>query len=697
MAKEEQIKTSIELTGEQAYRNACKEINGSLKVLGSEMRLTTAEYSNNAQSTEALQKKQEILKKTLDEQSKKVQAAETALKQMKDAGVDPADASYQKMQTTLNNAKTEMAKTKSEIENTSTALKNSKNHWSDVADAAKKAGEVLGASVLALGAAAAAAGKAIWDSANDVAAAGDEIDKESQKLQISSDLYQELEYACGRSGTSIDSLRKGIINITGDLADAQNGVKGATKDFDAIGVSLTNADGSFKSTEDVLLDTIDALANMEDETQRNAAAQDIFGKSYSELLPLLNSGGDGIKELMQEAQDYGMVMSTDTVAASAAFEDSLLRLKNTFGGLKNSIVGEVLPSITQLMDGFADLLAGNEGASEGIKQGMQGVLDSVAGMIPQVVELVTTLAASVLEVAPSIMQALITGILDNLPLVLATASDVMLQLLTGMLDMLPEILDAGCEVIATLINGIADALPTLIPEMVEVMLQMVTTLIDNMPMLIQAALQLMIGLATGIIQALPNVVQRMPEIITAIVNALIGCIDQIILAGVQLLIALVQNLPEIIAAIIQAAPQIVDALVDAFAQLSDKVIDIGVNLLKGIWEGMKNTASWLWDQVHEWANSFIEDVEDFFGIESPSKVFAGIGGYMAQGLGVGFNKEMKDVEKSMLAETAKVVPELSLTDSYKSGKGATIVNHNVFTMDGKPFYESVNTQLGLMY
>ena len=96
MAKEEQIKTSIDLTGEKEYRAACTNINSSLREIGSEMKLVTAEFSDNASSTAALTKKQEVLQKQLAEQAKKAEAAETALKKMREAGIEPTDPAFQK-------------------------------------------------------------------------------------------------------------------------------------------------------------------------------------------------------------------------------------------------------------------------------------------------------------------------------------------------------------------------------------------------------------------------------------------------------------------------------------------------------------------------------------------------------------------------------------------------------------------------
>ena len=119
MAKEEQIKTSSDLTGEKEYRAACTNINSSLREIGSEMKLTTAEFADNADSVEALTAKQKLLQKQFDEQAKKAEAAEKALKKMRDNGIEPTNPAYQKMQTNLNNTKADMVKIQKEIDDTS--------------------------------------------------------------------------------------------------------------------------------------------------------------------------------------------------------------------------------------------------------------------------------------------------------------------------------------------------------------------------------------------------------------------------------------------------------------------------------------------------------------------------------------------------------------------------------------------------
>ena len=220
-------------------------------------------------------------------------------------------------------------------------------------------------------------GKELVKSFKEVTENADEIDKASQKLGISAESYQKLSYAMELSGSSVSDMSKGIKNITLALADVQKGVVGASSKFDALGISLQNTDGSMKTTEEVLLEVIDSLAGMDDEVTRSAAANDIFGKSYQELAPLLNEGKDGINALMQEAVDYNMVLSNDSVKAAATYRDSLDKLKGTVDGVKARLIEKLLPALTQIVDGVSDLVNGSDTAGEKIKKGINDLFNNI--------------------------------------------------------------------------------------------------------------------------------------------------------------------------------------------------------------------------------------------------------------------------------------------------------------------------------
>ena len=133
-------------------------------------------------------------------------------------------------------------------------------------------------------------------------------------------------------------------------------------------------------------------------------------------------------------------------------------------------------------------------------------------------------------------------------------------------------------------------------------------------------------------QIITTIVKAIPQIISGIVDALIGNIDKIIMAGVELFIALIENLPTIIVEIVKAVPQIIKGIVEAFGSLMYKIVEIGGNIVKGLWDGIKSLASWLWNKVSGWISSIWDGICDFFGIHSPSKEMGWVGEMLVKGL-----------------------------------------------------------------
>ena len=119
------------------------------------------------------------------------------------------------------------------------------------------------------------------------------------------------------------------------------------------------------------------------------------------------------------------------------------------------------------------------------------------------------------------------------------------------------------------------------------------------------------------------------------------------MAGVQLLVALVQNLPAIIAEVVKAIPQIITSIVEAIGGLAWKLVEAGGNLIKGLWQGISDAGAWLRDKISGFFGGVVDSIKNFFGIHSPSTLFAGLGENMAQGLGLGFGDQMNQVAKDM--------------------------------------------------
>lgn len=594
----------IGLEGEKEFKKALSDINSSFKVLGSEMKLVESQFGKNDTSVQALTARNTVLNKEIEAQKQKIETLRSALENAA-SSFGENDKRTQAWQIQLNNAEAALNNMEREVSDNEKAIDAMSDEMGDAETAAdklgdeveetgkqsdeaggkfekfgsvmKSVGKALAVTMAAIGTAAVAVGKKLWDMANDVAEAGDAIDKTSQKIGISAESYQEWDYVFQRCGADVNNLQTGMKKLSGVITDAAGGSDSAAQKLSAVGLSIEDLNG--KSQDEQLSIVISALQDMESGAARTAAANDLLGKSAVDMAAVLNMSAEETEALKQEAQDYGMVISNEAVAASAAFEDSLTRMQGTIGGLKNRMVGELLPGITEILDGLSDLVAGNEKAGEKITNGVTAVIETVTEMIPQAVELISLIAAAILESAPSIIQALAEGIINAIPTLLPVILQVITELVTALLELLPQIVEAGMQILASLITGIATALPTLIPQIVEIVVQICQTLIDNLPLILDAALQLITGLAEGILNAIPVLIDALPEVILSIVDFLLNSIPQIIDTGIKLLTSLVEALPTIITAIVEAIPKIIDGIITAVIDAIPLIIEAGIKLL----------------------------------------------------------------------------------------------------------------------
>ena len=129
---------------------------------------------------------------------------------------------------------------------------------------------------------------AVTKFAESASSAADNIDKMSQKIGVSRQAYQELDFICSQSGMSVDTLQSGMKTLVSAMDKAASGTKANVEQFDKLGVSVTNADGSLRSQEEVMWEVFEALQGMSNEAEKARLASQLFGKSGTELMPLLN-------------------------------------------------------------------------------------------------------------------------------------------------------------------------------------------------------------------------------------------------------------------------------------------------------------------------------------------------------------------------------------------------------------------------
>lgn len=201
---------------------------------------------------------------------------------------------------------------------------------------------------VALTGAAATGGAALFGMAKNAADTGDRIDKLSQKIGMSRQGFQTWEYILSQNGTSIEVLQGGMKKLNKTLDDAKNGSKGAAESFARVGLSIDDIKNM--NPEQAFEATVKALQAMPEGAEKAALANELLGRSGSELMPLLNGSAESVEALKQQAHDLGIVMSDDAVGASATFTDTLDNLQRSFGAVVAKIGVAVMPMMQQLAD-----------------------------------------------------------------------------------------------------------------------------------------------------------------------------------------------------------------------------------------------------------------------------------------------------------------------------------------------------------
>ena len=209
--------------------------------------------------------------------------------------------------------------------------------------------------------------------ANETAAAGDRIDKQSQVLGLSRKAYQEWDYILSQNGASIDSMSTSMKTMNNLILNAAAGSEEAKDTFAELGLGIHEIENL--SPEKQFEAIIRAFQKMPAGAEKSALAVKIFGKAGMDLLPLLNSSSDSIDELRQNAEDLGFMMSDEAIDASVAYGDAMDDLKRTFGGIKNAIVANFLPKFTNAMKGITSYAGKLKKAYD--KKGFAGVWETL--------------------------------------------------------------------------------------------------------------------------------------------------------------------------------------------------------------------------------------------------------------------------------------------------------------------------------
>jgi len=252
--------------------------------------------------------------------------------------------------------------------------------------------KAAGVGLTALAAASVAAGTALGFAVKGAIDAADELSKASQKVGVTTEALSRLKYAADFSDVAFETLTGSLAKLSKNMGDIASGKGGTAQSaFMALGISVKDATGNLRSADAVMTDVAEKFSRMEDGATKTALAQQLFGKSGAELIPLLNGGRDGLKAMADESDRLGLTISTKTGRAAELFNDTLTKVGKILQGVTNKVMEAALPSLQSL----ADLLASPEFASAA--QTFGTTLISVFTAVAQAVVGITNAARDAFE------------------------------------------------------------------------------------------------------------------------------------------------------------------------------------------------------------------------------------------------------------------------------------------------------------
>lgn len=653
------------------------EINGdttglskSLQGVNSHIRTTAAQLKDvekllklDPTNTDLLAQKQRLLGEQIGNTEKKLAALKEAEKQVQQQ-VKQGKASqeqYEALQREIASTEADLKKLNTQLSDSNKTSKDAAKGQEDLGDKTKKSGDAAGDASAAfekLGSAAKAAAavsaaafaaataavigatKALTNMTVQGAEYADTVLTESTVTGIATDKLQGYMYAAELVDVSTETLTKSMAKNIKSMKSAADGSKTTADAYKTLGIQVQNADGSLRDGETVYWEIIQALGKMDNETERDALAMQLLGKSAQELNPLIEAGAERMKELCDQAEAAGYVLSDDMLNAYGAFDDHLRELESGATAAKNALGTVLLPILTDLAGEGVDLLGEFTNAVLNCNGDISQLGSVIDEMAPQVLEAVEKYLPSVVEVAGSIISVAANAIVDaspeivssagkivesllgtvsdalpsiarsaagvietfarailqNLGKILSTAEELVLSLLRGIENKIPEVVGAVKQIISTVTSVVNDfarklgdeILPSLIPTVIGGILEIIMAALDELPEAISAGYTLIDGLLEGILNGVGKIISMLPELVGTIFDALLSETANEISGLGSILDTVLSMVGGLIEDIVSMVPQLISRLVSSLLdsgtinKLSKSVGQLIQKVLKGL-------------------------------------------------------------------------------------------------------------------
>lgn len=359
-------------SGQTALKEELQQTEASLKMHQSALAAVDSQYKENADSSEALEARGQALRDIIEDQKAKLENLQRQLELSRQATGENSEETMA-LQEAYNRASVELGNMNEQLAGNEEATQKAASDFTSLEDVImgianasgievpgalsgmmEKFGEVSasGAALVGvLGGIVTALGKTTFET---TAAVG-EIDELTHKTGMSAKAIQELTYASDYLEISASDIGNSITKLTKNMDSARSGTGAAAEAFKKLGVSVVDGHKHLKDSEEVFYRVIDALADVKNETEQDALAMTIFGKSAKELKTVIMEGSEGIKEYARQANEMGYVISEQQIEKFLQLDDAMVNLTKVGESLRNKFAEALLPVLTSLFEALGKI------------------------------------------------------------------------------------------------------------------------------------------------------------------------------------------------------------------------------------------------------------------------------------------------------------------------------------------------------
>jgi phage-related protein len=439
-----------------------------------------------------------------------------------------------------------------------------------IGTAAKWGTAIVGASTVA--------SSAMVGFASNSASAADEIDKMSAKIGISKQGYQEWSYVMGQNGADVNSLQMGMKTLITQMDKAADGTEESMEMFDALGVSIYDANGNLKDQETMMNEVMYALADMENGTEKAKLANDLFGKSGSELMPMLNQGSQAMKDLTDRSHELGLIMSDDTVNAGVALGDIMDDVKQSVGMLGTKLGTSLFPILQKV----CELVIANLPMIQGLFDKLAPVVTTLLeGLLPPLMELVGTILPVIIDFIAELLPPLVEIVSAVLPIIVELFEAIM-----PLLQLVLELLSPLIDLVTSLIVPIIELASAAITPLIEVFKTLIQAVLTPLQPILDTLCNTLGTILTPIIETLAPVIQTVSSVLQPLMDLFSGFINVILTPIIPLIETVANVLGTTLGGAFTALSGIVEEIMGVFGGLIDFLTGVFTLNWEQAWNGI---------------------------------------------------------------------------------------------------------------